>query len=547
MSAATLSDVLNQKLANTKPANVVYGTLGAAASLYVLSKLLEPGFLHKRTLKAVFGTVRALAAPIVAGEVKKAAAGISFPQKVGETIFDRLPAAGLSHDEIYALCDTFHETLDVSFAEGGISGAVYHGGAEHTAMINRVMEVFQWSNPLHMDVCGAVRKMEAEIVSMVVDMYNGSCRPDACGALTSGGTESIGMAVKVYRDWGRDVLKITNPSIVMPITAHPAFNKAAAYYGVELITVPVGRSGRVDPEELASYIRSDTVAIVGSSPTFPHGTIDPIRELSEIAYARGIGMHVDACLGGFIVPFMADAGFPDPPIVDFRLRGVTTISCDTHKYGFAPKGTSTILYGSKQLRSYQFFTTAEWPGGIYCSPGASGSKAGNVIAGTWAAMVSYGRDGYVESCRRIVSTREKVFQALNCTPGIEVLGTPTASVLSFTSSEMDIYGLNDFLKKRGWMLNPLQYPVGLQFSMTLLQTHKGVAERFIDDVRAGVAELRNENEQRKRQGLPPRTSANSATMYGSQQRIPDRTILDMVMKLYLNGYYETHHAVKRVE
>jgi len=523
--SATLSDVINQHLVDVKPATIVYGTLSGAAALYVLSKLLEPGFLHKRTSSAIFKAVRVIGAPIIAGEVQKAAAGIAFPQKADERIFERLPAQGLSHKDILALCDSLHDSLDVTFAKGGLSGAVYHGGVEHTDMVNKVMEVFQWSNPLHMDVCGAVRKMEAEIVSMVVDMFNGSARPDACGALTSGGTESIGMAVKVYRDWGLDVLKVTTPSIVMPITAHPAFNKAAAYYGVELITVPVGPSGMVDPQELASYIRADTVAIVGSSPTFPHGTIDPIKELSEIAYSRGIGMHVDACLGGFIIPFMADAGFPNPPVVDFRLRGVTTISCDTHKYGFAPKGTSTILYATKKLRSYQFFTTAAWPGGIYCSPGASGSKAGNVIAGTWASMISFGRQGYVESCRQIVSTREKVYNAFCCTPGIEILGTPAASVLSFTSSEVDIYALNDILKKKGWMLNPLQYPVGLQFSMTLLQTHEGVAERFIDDVRGGIAVLRQENVDRKKQGLAPRTSANSATMYGSQQRIPDRNIL----------------------
>eukprot|EP00742_Colponemidia_sp_Colp-10_P017011 GILJ01019538.1.p1 GENE.GILJ01019538.1~~GILJ01019538.1.p1 ORF type:complete len:451 (+),score=39.87 GILJ01019538.1:189-1355(+) len=387
--------------------------------------------------------------------------------------------------------------------------------------------------------------MEAEIAAMVVDMYNGTER-GACGAVTSGGTESIGMAVKVYRDWGLNVLGITSPTIVLPITAHPAFDKAAAFYGVRLIKVPVGKSGRVDPTVLESYIRQDTVAIVGSSPTFPHGTVDPIAELSEIAYNRGIGMHVDACLGGFIIPFMAEAGFADH-VVDFRNRGVTTISADTHKYGYAPKGTSVILYGSKELRAYQFFTTAEWPGGIYCSPGASGSKAGNVIAGAWASLLHHGRSGYVDACRRLITTRKFITDAIEANPSLELLGTPTASVFAFTSSEIDVYVLNDQLKSRGWMLTPLQFPAGLQFSLTMLQTSPGVAEKLVADIKEVTSNLKAETEARRAKGENVRVGAQGATLYGSQQRIPDRTVLNMVMAQYLNGYYGTRHGSDNIK
>eukprot|EP00758_Cryptobia_borreli_P005836 Tbor_TRINITY_DN5001_c0_g5::TRINITY_DN5001_c0_g5_i1::g.14420::m.14420/K01634/SGPL1, DPL1; sphinganine-1-phosphate aldolase len=541
---STLSQLINDKLSDKKPAQIVYGTIAVVALASLVHKVIAPGFLPKRILKTIFLGFRTVAAPLIRKEIRKAAAGVTFPQKSGELIFDKLPDIGLSEQEVLHLCEELHQSLDHPFEKGGCSGTVYHGGKAYTDMINRVMEIFQWSNPLHVEVFGATRKMEAEIASMVVKMYKGDILPDACAAVTSGGSESISMAVKVYRDWGLKVLSINKPSIVMPITAHPGFDKAASYYGVELIKVPVGASGSVDPKQLAEYITANTVAIVGSAPTFPHGTIDPIEELSDIAYERGIGLHVDACLGGFIVPFMEAAGFPEAPVVDFRLKGVTSISCDTHKYGFAPKGTSVIMYRSKALRSHQFFTIADWPGGIYCSPGASGSKPGNVIAGTWAAMIHQGTSGYIDSCRKIVNARKQITDGISTIPGIKILGTPTASVFAFSSDEIDIYILDEGLKKRGWMLNSLQFPAGLQFSVTLLQTHPDTVSRFVTDVRELTDEQLVSIAARRKMGEVVKIGVSGATMYGSQQKIPDRSILDMVMSLYLDSYYETHHPTK---
>jgi sphinganine-1-phosphate aldolase len=532
----SLSKFLDSLLEGARPSQVVGKTLLACAVAHVAVALLSPGFVLRRLHALKWSVVRVVAAPIVNKKVADAVKDVKMLHYQGEPVNATLPATGRPHDELIAMCDEFHRRLDISHLEQRFSGVVYHGGLEFTAFINKVMEFFQWTNPLHFDSHGAVRKMEAEIVSMVVALFNGGPR-GACGACTSGGTESIGMAMKTYRDWGREVRGITNPSIVMPITAHPAFDKACWYYGIEIIKVPVGASGAVDPQELVKYIKYNTVAIVGSAVTFPHGTFDPIPELAEIAHSRGIGLHVDACLGSFIVPLLTKAGFKDIPLFDFRLQGVTSISCDTHKYGFAPKGTSIIMYGSMELRSYHFFATADWPGGVYGSPGAAGSKPGNVIAGTWAALMSFGESGYTDTCRAIVKARITMTDGIKKLPGIVVYGNPQASVFGFGSTLVDIYTVSDRLKKLGWVLNSLQFPAGIQFSVTYPVALPGVAERFVEDVAAINGDLLRERETDIAAGRKPKIGAEGGSMYGSQQRVADRTLLNAVMKKCLDKYY----------
>ena len=544
MPPATVFTFIDAALSTRKPSEIVIGTVAALLTINTLHALLKDGFLHKRLLKKCFAFARRVAAPIIRREVAKAASQITFPTISGVPVYTALPSVGVPADDVVQLATNLHNELDIDYKKNRyFSGTVYHGGREHTKLVNEVMEIYQWTNPLHSDVFGAVRKMEAEIVAMVVSLYHGECRADACGALTTGGTESIGMAMKSYRDWGRQKLGIEHPSVVLPITAHPAFDKAAQYYGMELVKVPVGDSGAVDPVVLEGYIRSDTVAIVGSAPTFPTGTVDPIDKLSDIALRYGIGLHVDACLGGFIVPFLAKAGFSQP-IVDFRNPGVTTISCDSHKYGFAPKGTSVLMYSSKELRMFHFFAVAEWPGGIYCSPGASGSRAGNVIAGSWAALISMGEAGYVDSCRRIVEAARTMIAGITALKYLRILGTPVGSVFAFSSDLIDIFAMHAQLKLRGWVLNPLQFPSGIQFSVTLLQANTEIANKFVQDVNEVGNELMSEREAAIKNGSAPKIASNGGTLYGSQQRIPDRSVLNDVMKQYLNGYCSTDPPTK---
>ncbi|ORC90840.1 sphingosine phosphate lyase-like protein [Trypanosoma theileri] len=538
----TLSQFLDQSLKEKRPSEIVYVSLGAFVAVKVLVNILKDGNIINRLNLAKWRVVRAIASPIINREVKKTSKSFKMPSKKGEFKATKLPEKESTDDEILQLVKEFHQDLDQPYERGGLSGTVYHGGASHTRLINRVMEIFQWSNPLHSDVFGATRKMEAEVVSMVVHMFNGHLLPDACGAVTSGGTESILMSLKSYRDWGRKTRDIKHPSVIVPITAHPGFDKAAEYFGIKLIKVPVDPvTKRVDAKEMEKYITYDTVALVGSAPTFPHGVIDPIPELAEIAYRHDIGLHVDCCLGGFIVPFMEKAGFP-VPVVDFRLPGVTSISCDTHKYGYAPKGTSTILYRTMELRSFQFCCVADWPGGIYCSPAVSGSKPGNVIAGAWAAMIRMGEEGYVKSCKKIIETRIKITDALSKLPCIQIIGDPTVSVFAFNSDKIDIFTLGDRLGKLGWALNRLQFPSGLQFSLTLLQTRDGVAQQFIHDVTVIASEMYAElQQQEEKEGIKIKKNDTGGTVYASQQRISDRTIVKDVLREFLNQYYSTDH------
>ncbi|KAH9579815.1 Pyridoxal phosphate-dependent decarboxylase [Trypanosoma melophagium] len=537
----TLSQFLDQALKERRPSEIVYVSLGAFMAAKVLISLVSDGNIIKRLNLAKWRVVRAVASPIIKREVKKASKSFKMPAKDGEYKAIKLPEKGSTDEQVLHFVEEFHRDLDQPYEKGGFSGAVYHGGASHTKLINRVMDIFQWSNPLHSDIFGATRKMEAEVVSMVVHMFNGHLLPDACGAVTSGGTESILMALKTYRDWGRQTKGIKHPSVIVPITAHPGFDKAAEYFGINLVKVPVDSvTKRVDAKEMEKYINYDTIAIVGSAPTFPHGVIDPIAELAEVAYRHDIGFHVDCCLGGFIVPFMEKAGF-SVPVVDFRLPGVTTISCDTHKYGYAPKGTSTVLYRTMELRSFQFCCVTDWPGGIYCSPAVSGSKPGNVIAGAWAAMIRMGEEGYVENCRKIVETRIKMTDALSRLPCIQIIGDPTVSVFAFNSDKIDIFALGDRLGKLGWALNRLQFPSGLQFSVTLLQTQDGVAERFIEDVTVIANEMYAEIQKQEEEGIKIRKNDAGGTVYASQQRVNDRSIVKDVLREFLNQYYSTDH------
>ncbi len=386
---------------------------------------------------------------------------------------------------------------------GKISGAVYHGGREMSDLLADAIKMFMVANPLHPDVFPGVRKMDAEIVSMCLRMYKA---PDTgAGTTTSGGTESILMACKAMRDWGRAVKGITEPEIIVGASAHAAFNKAAAYFKIKLITVPVDRiSRKVNLAHVARAITRNTVMLVGSAPNFPDGTIDDIPALATLAKRHKVGCHVDCCLGSFLVPFLEKAGLPSEPF-DFRVDGVTSISCDTHKYGFAPKGSSVIMYRSGELRKYQYYIQPDWSGGVYASPSIAGSRPGALIAGTWAAMMTMGEDGYTASCREIVGAARQIESAIRDEiPQLMVLGKPLVSVVAFASSgSINIYDVGDAMSKKGWHLNALATdPPAIHIACTKLTVP--VVRDFVNDLKRSVAESRSK----------PAKQGSMASLYG---------------------------------
>jgi nucleotide-binding universal stress UspA family protein len=266
------------------------------------------------------------------------------------------------------------------------------------------------------------------------------------------------LAMKAYRDRGRERDGIAEPQVVLPATAHAAFDKAARFFGIETVAVPVGEDFRADVGAIREAIGERTVAVVGSAPSFPHGVIDPIEELSELARERGVGFHTDACLGGFLLPFAERLGHDVPPF-DFRLPGVTSMSADTHKFGYAAKGTSVVLYRGNELRHAQYFTLTDWPGGLYMSPTFAGSRPGALSAACWAAMTSLGERWYLESASRILEAAATIRRGIEETDGLRVLGDPLFCIAFVTEhDELAIYRVMDAMTARGWSLNGLHRP-----------------------------------------------------------------------------------------
>ncbi|CAO3611851.1 unnamed protein product [Cunninghamella blakesleeana] len=337
-----------------------------------------------------------------------------------------LPKHGLSKQEVLDYMLKLQGIESADWQGGKVSGTIYHGGEELTDLLAQAYKMFAVANPLHPDVFPGIRRMEAESVSMVLNMYNAPST--GCGTMTSGGTESILMACKTYRDMYKDLKGIQYPEMVVPVTIHAAFMKAAGYFNIKLITIPVDPvTYKVDVKKMARAITSNTVMIAGSAVNFPHGIDDDIVALGQLAKKHNIGLHVDCCLGSFIMPFLEKAGLPTTKF-DFRVEGVTSISCDTHKYGFAAKGSSIIMYRNPTIRKYQYFLCAEWTGGIYASPSVAGSRPGALIAGCWSALMNIGQDGYLQSCKDIIATRQKIQDSIVSIPELQVLGDPVGPV-----------------------------------------------------------------------------------------------------------------------
>eukprot|EP00878_Enallax_costatus_P033408 GHUV01036837.1.p1 GENE.GHUV01036837.1~~GHUV01036837.1.p1 ORF type:complete len:313 (+),score=53.53 GHUV01036837.1:569-1507(+) len=255
-------------------------------------------------------------------------------------------------------------------------GVVYISNEAHKELLDETYALFSWTNPLHADVFPSVRQMEAEVVAMTAAMMNGgpnTSAPDACGAMSSGGTESILLAVKAARDYMAAHKGIRHPEMVVGVSAHAAYWKAAEYFNIKLVQAPLGPDYRLHGSTVARYITRNTVLVVASAPGFPHGVVDDVAGIATAARKRGVLCHVDACLGGFLLPFVERLGY-EVPLFDFRVPGVTSMSVDTHKFGMAHKGTSVILYRSPNIRRHQFTAITDWTGGLYISPSMAGSR-----------------------------------------------------------------------------------------------------------------------------------------------------------------------------
>ncbi|KAG1861579.1 PLP-dependent transferase [Suillus subalutaceus] len=432
--------------------------------------------------------------------------GKLVPQGVDVSRHLVLPDEGKSMGWILAEMEKMDGELGphADWKHGKLSGAVYHGGEDLSRVIVAAFERYTVSNPLHPDVFPAVRKMEAEIVSMCLRMYN---NPDGAGTMTSGGTESIVMAIKTYRDWAREVKGITEPEMIVPATAHAAFDKGGAYMKVKVHLIPVDPVTRkvnikrvrrainrntilVSIFSIIAVVLNAVVQLVGSAVNFPDGNQDDIVVLGELAAKHNIGLHVDCCLGSFIVPFLEKAGLSDGE------DGGASISCDTHKYGLHPRsgfvhGSSVIMYRDAALRRHQYYVTPYWTVPLFLRLTFHALRPGALIAGTWAAMQYMGSDGYLKSCREIVSCARTIANTItNSIPELYVLGSPPASVVAFGSKspEVNVHEVGDAMSKRGWHLNALSGPAAVHIACTRLTLP--LVDTFIADLRDSVQQAK---------------------------------------------------------
>jgi sphinganine-1-phosphate aldolase len=446
-----------------------------------------------------------------------------YPYRARFKTYERLEPDGRDRQSILDELATMAHEEDRIADLGHVSGSIYHGGHDHYAFLTEAFKLFAHANVLQRDMYPSATKLEAEIVAMTASMLHAE---EPCGVVTFGGTESLINPMLVYRDRGRAEKGITEPEVIIPVTAHVALEKAGHLLGIKVLKAPLTKDWVVDVDWVRDHVTKNTVALVGSAANYAHGLIDPIEQLSEIALENDLGLHVDGCLGGFILPWGERLGY-DIPRFDFRIPGVTSISADTHKYGYALKGTSVLLYRNSDLRRYQYFNFTDWPGGIYFSPGLSGSRSGGIVAATWAAMVSLGEGGYLEVAKRIFETAATIRRGVDAIPELEVIGNPTFLV-AFRSPALNIYHVNDHLISKGWRLNALQLPAALHFCVTRPNTVPGVADAFVADLRDAVEYAKH----------PAQAEPKSGALYGLGGTPEGDEILNTLFVAALDAMYE---------
>ncbi len=437
-----------------------------------------------------------------------------------------MPDQGAVSEDILHQLEAFKER-DPRYKEGKVWSLVYYLNEEHSAFLKDAYHLFACENGLNPGAFKSLKKMESEVISATADILHGT--EDVCGVVTSGGTESCLMAVKTYRDMARDQRRVKKPEMILPETAHVAWFKASEYFGVKIRLVPLKEDFSPDLKKLRRLINRNTVMILGSAPEYPHGTIDPIEAMGEIAQSKGIPLHVDACVGGFILPFMAMNGEKLPPW-DYRVPGVTSISADIHKYGYAAKGASTITYRNMDYLRYQMFVYQNWPGGVFASSALLGTRPGGGYAAAWGVLQYFGKAGYCELAATTLQAVNQLKAGIEAIPELEIMGNPQGPLFSYRSTNVDlnIYAVGDQMDARGWQVNRNQYPPGLHAMVTA--QHLAVVDDYLADLRESVRAVKANPELAKQGG---------AATYGMLAHVPLR---GMVKKKVLEMYSEQYRA-----
>ena len=377
---------------------------------------------------------------------------------------------------------------DVDWRRGRLGLYVHFGGDDVLDVAKEAYRRFFSENALGPKAFPSLKKFEDEIVAWTADLLHGG--PNATGAVTSGGTESIFLAVKTARDHARvERPEITAPEIVAPVSAHPAFDKAAHYLCMKVKRIPLRDDYRADVPAMQAAINANTMMIVGSAPTFPHGVIDGISDIAAVARERNLWMHVDACVGGFLAPFVRRIGYPIPPF-DFEVDGVRSMSADLHKYGFAAKGASVVMLNDISLRKHLVFEFDNWPRGKYAAPTFTGTRPGGAIAAAWAVLRYLGIDGYKRLAKQMMTARDQMLNGIEAIDGLYVVGEPDVTVFGYGSREVDMFAVAEQMTAKGWFVSTMSEPPGIHMGMPTL-AHVGVVDEYLADLAASVATVRD--------------------------------------------------------
>jgi sphinganine-1-phosphate aldolase len=395
----------------------------------------------------------------------------------------RLPQEGVEEQELRRMLARARGD-DADWRGGRLWSLVYYAGRSHTDFLCEVFREYASENGLSPSAFPSLARFQREVVSMLRTLLGGG--DEVVGAMTSGGTESILLAVKAYRDQARAQGRTGGRlEMIVPSTAHPAFLKAAQYFDLVPVAIPVASDYRADVAAMARAVTPRTVLLVASAPCFPFGKVDPVEELGALAAERGVGLHVDACVGAFILPFLRERA-AQLPAFDLSVPGVTSLSADLHKYGYALKGASAILYRSPGLRRGQFFVDTEWPGGLFGSPGMLGTRPGGVIAAAWAAMLRLGESGYRRLAHESMELAQRLQRGIEQIPGLRIVGEPDMTVFAFTSDELDIFAIADRMTARGWHVDRQNAPPSIHLVVT--PNHRGAIAPFLQDLAHAAAD-----------------------------------------------------------
>jgi glutamate/tyrosine decarboxylase-like PLP-dependent enzyme len=441
-----------------------------------------------------------------------------------------IPAQGRKADEILADLKA-KSANDTKWKDGRVFSLVYKvpgtRGDQHDELLQKAHALYASANLLNPMAFGSLKQMEREIIEMAAGLFHG---PASCvGTVTSGGTESILCAIAAYRDRARKKKPwILRPEVVAPSTIHPAFDKAAHYFGVKLVKVPVGPDFRADVRAMTKAVSWKTILILGSAPQYAHGVVDPIAELGALAQKKGLPLHVDACVGGYILPWLEQLG-KKIPTWDFRVSGVTSISADLHKFAYAGKGASTLVWRSIEDMRHQIFVATDFPGGIYASPTMIGTRPGGPIAAAWATLQAFGVDGYREIAAKAADAADRFRAGIKAIPGLTLLGDSHSTIVAYAPIGADAYALADRLEARGWTVDRQQRPASIHLTVTA--NHAPIVDDYLRDLRESLAELR---------ANPALAKSGSAPMSGMAAKMPIRRLVannvrKMIAEMYAPG------------